>query len=432
MHESSYALMGGFSSRIREEHEGRPVRVLDVGSMGVNGTYKPLFAFADYVGMDIAPGPNVDVVPADPYDWVELPDAGFDVIISGQALEHVEFPWLVVEQMARKLKPGGQVFLIVPSRGPQHRFPVDCYRYYPDGLRALAKWCGLTVLDVGLTGERSGFHDGSDQWGDCHCLLRKDASAPRPARSPMPAKPRPSAPHLHSPLNLPKNAAYYRFNRNDVLNMLVQQGTRAERVLELGCAAGEIGRQLKQTLGATYYAGIDSHADAVQKARGILDQVYLADIEQSSAAELGLKERDFDLLVALDVLEHLRDPWTVLTDLVRFLKPGGQAVFSIPNVQNITVLSNLAAGKWTYESAGLLDATHLRFFTLDSMVPLITGAGLTVSHMTAILNPALNVQTLPEAGNTLEQGKLALGNLTRDEMIRFHVYQYLVLARRNG
>src|SRR5207244_4431802 len=105
-------------------------------------------------------------------------------------------------------------------------------------------------------------------------------------------------------------------------------------------------RQLKQALGASYYAGIDIWEEAVVQARTKLDQVYLADIEQTSPQALGLVEDDFDLLVALDVLEHLRDPWGVLANLVPLLKTGGHAVFSIPNIQNITILANLIQGKW--------------------------------------------------------------------------------------
>src|SRR5438105_5014048 len=152
--------MARFGARVRDQFKGRPVRVLDVGSMsmGTDGSFREIFRFpgASYLGLDAAPGPNVDLVPQDPYCWRELPDESFDVIISGQALEHVEFPWLIVEQIQRKLKVRGLACLLVPSRGPEHRFPVDCYRYYPDGMRALAKWAGLTVLEVDMIRGASG------------------------------------------------------------------------------------------------------------------------------------------------------------------------------------------------------------------------------------------------------------------------------------
>ncbi|MDD4478561.1 MAG: class I SAM-dependent methyltransferase [Mesotoga sp.] len=124
-------------------------RVLDVGSMDVNGSYKPLFQDHDYQGLDIAPGPNVDIVAPDPYDW-PIEDNSFDVVISGQCLEHVEYPWRTVEEIARVLKPGGMCCIIAPSNGPEHRYPIDCYRYMPDGMKAMAKDAGLKVVSSSL------------------------------------------------------------------------------------------------------------------------------------------------------------------------------------------------------------------------------------------------------------------------------------------
>ena len=86
----------------------------------------------EYSGLDVEKGPNVDIVVENPYDW-EIPDSSYDVVISGQAFEHIEFFWLTFLEMARVLKPQGLIILIAPSRGPQHRYPVDCWRFYPDG-----------------------------------------------------------------------------------------------------------------------------------------------------------------------------------------------------------------------------------------------------------------------------------------------------------
>ncbi len=126
-------------------------KVLDVGSMdaqnGEYGTYKLHFSSAwEYVGLDIEPGPNVDLVVNNPYEW-GIHDE-YDVVISGQCLEHVEFPWLTMECISDALKPGGLHFNIVPSIGPVHRFPIDTYRYNHDGMIALSKWSGLEVIEV--------------------------------------------------------------------------------------------------------------------------------------------------------------------------------------------------------------------------------------------------------------------------------------------
>src|SRR5205085_1203279 len=90
-------------------------------------------------------GPSVQMifVLSDPYDWKEIAPESAEVIVAGQTFEHTEFFWETARQITRTLKPGGLCCIIVPSSGPEHRFPVDCWRMYPDGLRALARYAGL-------------------------------------------------------------------------------------------------------------------------------------------------------------------------------------------------------------------------------------------------------------------------------------------------
>lgn len=120
-------------------------RVLDVGAMNVNGTYRALFPNVDYTGVDLSAGNGVDIVLDDPYK-LPFDDASFDCVISGQVLEHCEFFWMLFQEMARVMKHGAVMFLIAPSDGPIHQYPVDCYRFLPDSYNALAKYAGLTLL----------------------------------------------------------------------------------------------------------------------------------------------------------------------------------------------------------------------------------------------------------------------------------------------
>ena len=133
--------------------------VLDVGSSDVNGSYREVFGSAPfrYVGADMAPGPGVDVVLSDPYR-IPFSDGSIDIVISGQALEHCEYFWRLFEEMVRVLRPDGLIFLIVPSAGPIHRYPVDCYRFYPDAFAALAKHAGAVLIESWLD-ERGPWRD---------------------------------------------------------------------------------------------------------------------------------------------------------------------------------------------------------------------------------------------------------------------------------
>src|SRR5262249_22005563 len=94
-----------------------------------------------------------------------LASQSVDVVISGQALEHIEYFWITFLDMVRVLKRGGKMFLIAPSRGPEHRYPVDCWRFYPDGFRALARFGRVNLIEVSTDWEPDAA-EGSAAWGD--------------------------------------------------------------------------------------------------------------------------------------------------------------------------------------------------------------------------------------------------------------------------
>lgn len=165
MHQESYDEMSRLvTTYLRTEQS---LRVLDIGSCDVNGTYKPLFSNKNwtYEGADMQAGPNVDHVLLDPYRW-SFEDETFDVVISGQTFEHIKYFWLVWKEMVRILRIGGLVFLIAPSRGIEHCYPLDCWRFYRDGFEALGQLENLEVIEVGtrLNGT----------WGDTVGVFRKN------------------------------------------------------------------------------------------------------------------------------------------------------------------------------------------------------------------------------------------------------------------
>lgn len=132
-------------------------KIVDLGAMNVNGSYRELFPGADYVGVDLEEGPGVDVVLSDVYH-LPFEDGSVDLILSGQMLEHCGQFWRVFSEIYRVLKPEGRAYLIAPSSGPVHRYPVDCYRFYPDSFAALAEWSGLRLVHS-WTDERGPWRD---------------------------------------------------------------------------------------------------------------------------------------------------------------------------------------------------------------------------------------------------------------------------------
>lgn len=178
MHQSSYEKMSKFKEQFLSE--GTPLRILDVGSQDVNGSYRPIFEQLkwSYTGADMVAGANVDIVLDDAYSWNEIKSNSVDVLVSGQVLEHVEFFWITMLEIYRVLKPGGICCILVPSSGPEHRYPVDCWRFYPDGLSALAKNSQFNIVKVSTQWDSSGYADGSDQWHDSMLVCRKPEFSP--------------------------------------------------------------------------------------------------------------------------------------------------------------------------------------------------------------------------------------------------------------
>lgn len=170
MHYTSYQKMRYFfNTYLNPDDE---LKILDIGSFDRKGDYNYGNLIETnkwtYHGLDLKKGNNVDIVVKNPYEWSEIEDETYDVVISGQAFEHIEYFWLTLEQIDRVLKPGGMLCLIVPSSGPVHKNPYDCYRFGEDGMKAMAKYINLRVIETGTNSE-----DDTNPWHDSHLIARK-------------------------------------------------------------------------------------------------------------------------------------------------------------------------------------------------------------------------------------------------------------------
>jgi SAM-dependent methyltransferase len=155
MHHSSYLKMGQLLAVVG----GDGKKVLDCGSMladsGLQKTYRDHVEKMrmEYVGVDMVEGPNVDVVANLEEDW--FIGEPFDIVISGQMLEHLQFPLVAVQTMKRAVKVGGYLIMIAPWQYGIHRHPIDCWRVLPDGMEFLLE--GFENVEVGC--------EGNDCWG---------------------------------------------------------------------------------------------------------------------------------------------------------------------------------------------------------------------------------------------------------------------------
>jgi SAM-dependent methyltransferase len=215
------------------------------------------------------------------------------------------------------------------------------------------------------------------------------------------------------------------------LDLLRRVPLGADCVLELGPGNGALGRRFKARSPRSCWLAIELEATAARAASGVLDGVLQADVEHLGDAELDafLGGRTPDVLVFGDVLEHLREPDAVLARLVACLAPGGTVVACIPNIGHWSVVRDLLAGRWTYTDSGLLDRTHLRFYTLESATNLLRGAGLdvrTVSPRDIPLDPQGQKAFL----EALRASPPLLGDKMRASEARLKALQYVLVAQK--
>lgn len=179
--------------------------------------------------------------------------------------------------------------------------------------------------------------------------------------------------------NGPAESWVYLENRR--LEMLPYIPTTARRVLDVGCGKGTFAREVKQARGSEVW-GIELDPTAAAVAREHLDRVEVGDVDQCVEA---LPSSTFDCVVFNDVLEHLVHPDRTLRRVARILAPQGVVVASIPNVRYIGNLYELLIKRdWEYKSGGILDRTHLRFYTRKSLPRLFAAAGYELQRVDGI------------------------------------------------
>ncbi|HKP95135.1 MAG TPA: glycosyltransferase [Fibrobacteria bacterium] len=197
--------------------------------------------------------------------------------------------------------------------------------------------------------------------------------------------------------------------------------TDCKRVLEVGCASGRLGDAIKKRNGGVHYVGVEVIAQAAEIAKARLDEVYVADVEAFDWTLLSGKE--FDCIVFGDVLEHLLDPEKTLRNAARFLAEGGSVVCCLPNVGHWSIISGLIEGKWEYADSGLLDRTHLRFFTISTFRRLLEECGFQVVQEERLRNAG---QLSDEIVPFLQKMNVDV----KDFVDRVTTFQFLFRARR--
>ena len=193
-----------------------------------------------------------------------------------------------------------------------------------------------------------------------------------------------------------------------------------KRVLDVGCATGYLARALVER--GCVVTGVEYELAAAELARPSLTELVVADLDDVDLAEQ-LAGKTFDSIVFGDVLEHLADPDRVLQSATRLLAPGGSVVISVPNVTHGSLRLALLQGRWDYRDSGLLDRTHVRFFTRESTLAMVRSAGLVVTHLWATVLDPLGCEVEVDA----DQLPWAMVDWVRRQPDAY-VYQFVVRA----
>lgn len=215
------------------------------------------------------------------------------------------------------------------------------------------------------------------------------------------------------------NPAYYSLARTDMVQYI--DFARDDcALLELGCGAGGTLMQLRFDHPRFRLHGVELDEHVAALARSFADDVRVVNLEAWDVPEEW--RGAFDCVLAGDVIEHLRDTGRIMRQIHAMLKPGGRLIASIPNVQHISVLRGLLGGHWDYTAAGILDRTHLRFFTADSVIAMIVKAGLAIDFVRP------NIIGLAEEEERLLDWLTSANSPVRTPRILFEAYQWLFRA----
>lgn len=237
---------------------------------------------------------------------------------------------------------------------------------------------------------------------------------------------------------LNKEGQYYGNEREEVQDMVP---TDARVILDVGCGRGIMASQLKAKRSAEVW-GVEIVAEAAEDAAKRLDKVISASVEEALPQ---LPDNYFDVIIFADVLEHLVDPYTVLEQIREKLKPGGIVTASIPNIRHWSIFIELFEGRWVYRKEGLMDSTHLRFFTRSTIVDMFQKAGLVVQDLkaifkdlgdlpeellTALRNMGIDVSTLNEESKHF-QYLVNAAVMSEDDQLRNRVAGLVVTAQQH-
>lgn len=402
-----------------------PYYILEIGSFQVEGQegfadLRPFFPKSLYVGLDLRPGPGVNLLG----DAHALPfkNSSMELIFCVDTLEHVLDPWKAIKEMKRVLHPEGLLVLSSVMRFPIHDHPWDFWRFTPEIFKKFGEHIGKYIV----------LYQGEALEPDTVILLASPAGA-LPEKIPPYLDGRPlvrygeehrCAERIFTSPYLPRFAPMkYLLSPEHSWGLAMELVPEGAEVLDVGCGPGFVGAALARFKRCRVW-GVELNPAAASQARIVYENVAVVDLESAELSAC-FPEKRFDVVLFLDVLEHLRDPEKILREARKILKPEGFLVVSLPNVTHASLVGELLRGRFDYRLWGLLDETHLRFFSREGLVRLLEAAGYRVETIKRVIRPPEATEFGPSSWNDLPP---EVRDFIRRNNPEYLTYQFVVRA----
>lgn len=170
---------------------------------------------------------------------------------------------------------------------------------------------------------------------------------------------------------------------NYLYTKIIKAVGHRKKVIDFGCSSGFLAKALKKEFNCKVW-GVEMDPNDAKIAKKYCEDVFIGDLDEDGWATSLKKDQNYDVAIFADVLEHLKNPVRVLKEVKKLLTPDGYLVISIPNVAHSAIRLELLSGEWEYEKLGIMDETHLRFFTRRSTGNLLEKAGFFINYFDSI------------------------------------------------
>lgn len=224
---------------------------------------------------------------------------------------------------------------------------------------------------------------------------------------------------------LPGEDGYFEHVRSELLDLFARP---PRHFLDVGCGTGSTAMEARRRFPNAVVDGIEYSPVAAAVAAGRLHHVHQGDVGTMDFGALGYAPGSIDGLLLADVLEHLYNPWDLLVRIRPYLSADAQIVASIPNARNLVLLNELASGNFSYEPAGLLDVTHIRFFTRHEIHKMFDETGYDVRAWVASRDGRIPPLAQAEGSVNLDLPAVTLKNLDAEAILELTTIQFFVQA----